>query len=79
MISERINSNVNEYCGTTHTEDVASAQAVFAGYCALDAGTTSFASPSYLKGKVTVGFRRCSFVFRRGLDDLLGYSLSLLA
>ena len=61
MISERINSNVNEYCGTTHTEDVASAQAVFAGYCAMDAGTTSFASPSYLKGAVTVGFEDISF------------------
>jgi hypothetical protein len=40
-------------CGTIHTEDSSSAQAVFSGYCGMQAGTTAFPSPSYLAGDVT--------------------------
>jgi len=51
--SDRIKTEVFNSCGSTHSEDVASAQAVFAGYCALGNGTSSFASPSPLSGHVT--------------------------
>jgi hypothetical protein len=44
---------VNENCGTTHSADIASAQAVFACYCGMGNGTTSFPTASYLKGDVT--------------------------
>jgi hypothetical protein len=44
---------VNENCGSTHSEDLTSAQAVFAGYCEMGNGTTSFPTASYLKGDVT--------------------------
>jgi hypothetical protein len=52
-VSEKINNMVFEDCGTTHTEDVTSAQAVFAGYCGLGAGTTSFPTASALPGDVS--------------------------
>ncbi|KAH8684576.1 hypothetical protein BGZ60DRAFT_426944 [Tricladium varicosporioides] len=51
--SGSINSQVSYGCGSTHTADVSSAQAVFAGYCGLGAGSSVFPSPSYLPGKVT--------------------------
>jgi hypothetical protein len=51
-ISGWINNMVFETCGKTHTEDVTSAQAVFAGYCGLGAGTASFPTPSALPGNV---------------------------
>ncbi|KAF4632516.1 hypothetical protein G7Y89_g5603 [Cudoniella acicularis] len=52
--SENINSDVSEYCdGPTHTADISSAQAVFAGYCGLAGGSSVFPSPSYLAGKMT--------------------------
>ena len=52
-VSEAANSLVLEYCGSTHTEDVTSAQGVFAGYCGLGNGTSSFPSTSALAGDVT--------------------------
>jgi hypothetical protein len=52
-VSEAINRNVHELCGTTHTEDVTSAQAIFAGYCGLNNGTSSFPTPSELPGSLT--------------------------
>ncbi|KAE9380440.1 hypothetical protein N431DRAFT_395306 [Stipitochalara longipes BDJ] len=52
-ISEKINTYIGQMCGTTHTEDSTSAQAVFSGYCGMEAGTTAFPSPSYLPGDVT--------------------------
>lgn len=51
--SESINSQIYEYCGSTHTEDVTSAQAVFAGYCNLGNGITSFPVATPLAGDVT--------------------------
>ncbi|KAI1420366.1 hypothetical protein F5Y12DRAFT_791726 [Xylaria sp. FL1777] len=39
--SEQIISSVKYYCDS-HTDDIASAQAVFSGYCGLVDGTTSF-------------------------------------
>ena len=52
-VSEEVNSLVFEYCGSTHSEDVTSAQLVFAGYCGLGNGTSSFPSTSNLAGDVT--------------------------
>ncbi|CZR51519.1 uncharacterized protein PAC_01396 [Phialocephala subalpina] len=51
--SEAINSEIKFTCGSTHTEDITSAQAVLAGYCGLANGTTSFPTPTYLPGDVT--------------------------
>ncbi len=51
--SASINRNVESYCGTIHSEDVASAQAVFSGYCGLANGTSSFPTTSNLAGDVT--------------------------
>jgi hypothetical protein len=51
--SESINNQVFYSCGSTHTEDLTSAQAVFAGYCGLNAGTTNFPTPSALAGSLT--------------------------
>ena len=51
--SESINSQVFYSCGSTHTEDLTSAQAVFAGYCGLNDGTTRFPTPSALAGSLT--------------------------
>ena len=51
--SSSINSAVQNSCGTTHTADISSAQAVFAGYCKLGAGVTSFPAQSALPGKMT--------------------------
>jgi hypothetical protein len=52
-VSEYVNSLVLEYCGSTHSEDVTSAQGVFSGYCGLGNGTSSFPSTSALAGDVT--------------------------
>jgi len=52
-VSQSINSNVKYSCGTTHTADMSSAQAVFAGYCGMGAGVTSFAVASQLPGTMT--------------------------
>lgn len=51
--SGRINSEVRYSCGTTNTEDITSAQAVFAGYCGMAAGKTSFPVASTLAGSLT--------------------------
>ena len=51
--SESINSQVIASCGSTHTEDITSAQAVFAGYCGLNQGTSNFPAPSALPGSLT--------------------------
>lgn len=51
--SESLGSQIRETCGSTHTEDMTSAQAVLAGYCGLANGTTSFQTPSYLPGSVS--------------------------
>lgn len=45
-------SQVKYYCGSTHTEDVTSAQAVFSGYCGLPL-TSNFPSATYLPGAVS--------------------------
>lgn len=52
-VSENINTQVSYSCGSTHTEDITSAQAVFAGYCGLGNGTSSFPTPTPLSGVVT--------------------------
>ncbi|KAI1177117.1 hypothetical protein F4777DRAFT_227624 [Nemania sp. FL0916] len=49
--SSQIESSVKENC-EGHTEDVASAQAVFSGYCGLVEGTTSFPTTSDPPGNV---------------------------
>lgn len=51
--SETINTQVLGECCSTCSEDVASAQVVFAGYCGLVHGSSSFPSPSYLPGPVS--------------------------
>jgi hypothetical protein len=51
--SEGINTQVFEECGSTHTEDLTSAHALFSGYCGMAAGTTSFPTPSGLGGSLT--------------------------
>ncbi|KAH8597797.1 hypothetical protein B0O99DRAFT_66862 [Bisporella sp. PMI_857] len=53
LISGEINKSVFSSCGTTHSADVSSAHAVFAGYCGLNNGTSSFPTPSPLKGDMT--------------------------
>jgi hypothetical protein len=52
-VSGSLSYYVTYSCGSTHSEDIASAQAVFAGYCGLGAGISSFPSPSALAGAVT--------------------------
>ncbi len=52
-VSESINSQVAIYCSSTASEDITSAQGVFAGYCGLAAGTSSFPTFSALAGDVT--------------------------
>ncbi|RYP71180.1 hypothetical protein DL771_004980 [Monosporascus sp. 5C6A] len=51
VVSQEINSSVRYYC--SHTEDIASAQAVFAGYCGLNNGTSSFPRASGPPGDMT--------------------------
>ncbi|KFY18913.1 hypothetical protein V493_08260 [Pseudogymnoascus sp. VKM F-4281 (FW-2241)] len=46
-------SAVQTSCGSTHTEDISSAQAVLAGYCKLGSGVTSFPAQSNAVGKMT--------------------------
>lgn len=53
LISGDINKSVFSSCGTTHSQDVASAHAVFAGYCGLNNGTSNFPTPSALAGSMT--------------------------
>lgn len=52
-ISGSLVSQIKFTCGSTHTEDITSAQAVLAGYCGMANGTTSFPTPSYLPGTVS--------------------------
>jgi hypothetical protein len=52
-ISRSIRSSVFYECGSTHTEDATSAQAIFAGYCGLGAGSSVFPTVSFLPGAVT--------------------------
>jgi hypothetical protein len=52
-ISEALSTAVSYTCGSTHTADIASAQAIFAGYCGLGNGTSDFPTPSPLAGKMT--------------------------
>ncbi|RYO91488.1 hypothetical protein DL762_002214 [Monosporascus cannonballus] len=51
VISQGINTSVKYYC--SHTADISSAQAVFAGYCGLNNGTSSFPQPSGPPGDMT--------------------------
>lgn len=51
-VSKSINDGVLGDCGTTHSADVASAEAVFAGYCGLNNGTSSFPTPTPLSGSL---------------------------
>ncbi|KAG9233409.1 hypothetical protein BJ875DRAFT_535403 [Amylocarpus encephaloides] len=53
VVTQGINSQVGYYCGSTHSEDKATAQAFFAGYCGLGNGSSVFPSISYLPGAVT--------------------------
>jgi hypothetical protein len=53
LVSENINTQVLNSCASTHTQDVSSAQAVFAGYCGLNNGTSSFPTISQLPGSLT--------------------------
>ncbi|KAI8631233.1 hypothetical protein F5Y19DRAFT_24927 [Xylariaceae sp. FL1651] len=50
--SAQINTSVKYSC-SSHTEDIASAQAVFAGYCGLVDGTTSFPETTDPPGDMT--------------------------
>jgi hypothetical protein len=52
-VSASLNTVIGFSCGTTHTADVSSAQAVFAGYCGLNNGTSNFPTPSALAGSLT--------------------------
>ncbi|KAI1141685.1 hypothetical protein F5Y05DRAFT_270269 [Hypoxylon sp. FL0543] len=52
LASQRINTSVKYSC-SSHTADVESAQAVFAGYCGLVNGTTSFPTTSDPPGDMT--------------------------
>lgn len=52
-VSRSIASDVRYSCGSTRSADVASALALFDGYCAMGAGTTSFPTVSQLKGDVS--------------------------
>ncbi|KAE8442365.1 hypothetical protein EG329_003436 [Mollisiaceae sp. DMI_Dod_QoI] len=51
--SESLNTQIKYSCGSTHSADITSAQAVLAGYCGLANGTSSFPTPSYLPGSVS--------------------------
>ncbi|KFX96463.1 hypothetical protein V490_03347 [Pseudogymnoascus sp. VKM F-3557] len=51
--SSTLVSSVQYSCGSTHTADISSAQAVLAGYCKLGAGITSFPVPSTAVGQMT--------------------------
>jgi hypothetical protein len=51
--SGSLNSAVKYSCGSTNTEDITSAQSMFAGYCALGAGVTSFPVGTGLAGSLT--------------------------
>ncbi|RYP10586.1 hypothetical protein DL764_000556 [Monosporascus ibericus] len=51
LVSQEINSSVRYYC--SHTADISSAQAVFAGYCGLNNGTSSFPQASGPPGDMT--------------------------
>ena len=53
LISGDINKSVFSSCGMTHSQDVASAHAVFAGYCGLYNGTSNFPTPTPLAGSMT--------------------------
>ena len=53
VASSSIVSAVQYTCGSTHSADISSAQAVLAGYCNLGAGVTSFPLPSNAVGKMT--------------------------
>jgi len=53
LISGDINKSVFSSCGTTHSQDVASAHAVFAGYCGLNNGTSNFPTPTPLAGSIS--------------------------
>jgi hypothetical protein len=52
-VSETLNYLIGYSCGTTHSEDMTSAQAVFEGYCGMAAGVTSFPVASQLAGSLT--------------------------
>ncbi|KAK8014407.1 hypothetical protein PG990_007703 [Apiospora arundinis] len=51
-VSQGINSGAKSSC-SSHTADVSSAQAMFAAYCGLVNGTTSFPTPSNPPGDMT--------------------------
>ena len=45
VVSQIINSSAKSEC-SGHTADISSAQAMFAAYCAMNAGTTKLPTPS---------------------------------
>lgn len=53
VASSSLVSAVQYTCGSTHSADISSAQAVLAGYCKLGSGVTSFPLPSNAVGKMT--------------------------
>ncbi|OBT61189.1 hypothetical protein VE03_09432 [Pseudogymnoascus sp. 23342-1-I1] len=53
VASSSIVDAVQSSCGSTHSADISSAQAVLAGYCMLGSGVTSFPAPSNAVGKMT--------------------------
>lgn len=50
LVSSRIQSNVQYSCGVSHSADITSALALFAGWCKMADGTTEFPSTSNLAG-----------------------------
>jgi hypothetical protein len=53
LVSEYINTQIQDACGSTMSEDIASGQAVFSGYCGLNNGTSDFPTQSQLPGSLT--------------------------
>ncbi|KAB5566538.1 hypothetical protein GE09DRAFT_738419 [Coniochaeta sp. 2T2.1] len=51
-VSQLINSSARYSC-TSHTADISSAQAIFAAYCAMNDGTTSFPTPTNPPGDMS--------------------------
>ncbi|KAJ9151171.1 TPR/MLP1/MLP2-like protein [Pleurostoma richardsiae] len=52
LVSQMINSNVKYSCAS-HSADITSAQEMFAAYCAMGNGTTSFPTPTDPPGHMT--------------------------
>ncbi|KAK4179410.1 hypothetical protein QBC36DRAFT_322585 [Triangularia setosa] len=52
LVSQEINTSVRRYC-SSNAADVSSAQALFAGYCGLNNGTSNFPKPTDPPGAMT--------------------------